>query len=49
MFKENQKEHKMKLRGKEKFFITPVRTVRLQKSTISTMARHMNKKHEENQ
>ena len=49
MFKENKKEHKMKLRRKEKFFITPVRTVGLQKSAKPTMARHMNKKHEENQ
>ena len=48
MFKENKKEHKIKLRKKEKFFITPVRTVRLQKSAIPTMARHMNKNHEEN-
>ena len=31
MLKENKKEHKMKLRRKEKFFITPLRTVRLQK------------------
>ena len=49
MFKENKNEHKMKLRRKEKFFVSPVRTVRLQKSAIPTMTRHMNKKHEENQ
>ena len=49
MFKENIKKHTMSLRRKEKYAIAFARTVRLKKSAIPSMARHMNKKHEENQ
>ena len=48
MFKQNIKEHKMKIRKKEKYLVRPARTVRLQKSAIYTMTNHMNKKHKDN-
>ena len=48
MFKQNIKKHKMKVRKKEKYLVISARTVRLQKSAIYTMTKHMNKKHEDN-
>ena len=48
MFKLNIKEHKMKLRNKDKYLVRPARTERLQKSAIYTMTMHMNKKHKDN-
>ena len=49
MFKKNIKEHTMKLRNKEKYHVTHARTVRLQKSSIQVMTKHLNKKHKENE
>ena len=48
MFQENIKKHNMSLRRKEKYSIPLARTVRFKKSAIPSMARHMNKEHEEN-
>ena len=39
----------MKLRNKEKYHVTYARTVRLQKSLIQVMTKHLNKKHKENE
>ena len=47
--KKNTKEHTMKLRNKEKYHVTYARTVRLQKSSIQVMTKHLNKKHKENE
>ena len=49
MFKENIKKHNMNLRRKEKYAIAFARTVRLKKSAIPSMTRHVNKKHDKNQ
>ena len=46
MFQENIKDHNMSLRRKEKCSIPLARTVRLKKSSIPSLARHMKKKSE---
>ena len=48
IFKENINIHNMKLRKKEKFIITHANTVRLKRSAIPNMTKHLNKKHEDN-
>ena len=47
MFEVNTATHKMKLRNKRKYRIINAKTVRLQKSAIPYMTRHLNNKHEE--
>ena len=47
MFEVNTATHKMKLRNKRKYRIINAKTVRLQKSAIPYMTRHLNDKHEE--
>ena len=47
MFEVNTATHKMKLRKKGKFRIINAKTVRLQKSAIPYMTKHLNNKHEE--
>ena len=48
IFKENISQHNIKLRKKEKFTIIHANTVRLKRSAIPNMTKHLNKKHDEN-
>ena len=45
IFNENKKHHKMKLRQREKYQVKHANTVRLQRSAIPTMTKHLNLKH----
>ena len=47
MLEVNNATHKMKLRNKRKYRIINAKTVRLQKSAIPYMTKHLNNKHEE--
>ena len=49
MFKINIKNHNMKLRHFEKYKVINARTVRMEKSAIPTMTKHLNEKHKDNQ
>ena len=46
MFEENENNHGMNLRNKEKYKIKHANTVRLQISAIPTMTKHLNAEHE---
>ena len=46
MFEENENNHGMNLRNKEKYKIKHANTVRLQISAIPTMTKHLNSEHE---
>ena len=48
MIKPIIKEHKMKLGNKEKYIVRSARTVRLHKSAIYTITKHMYKKYKDN-
>ena len=45
IFNENNKHHKMKLRQSEKYLVKHANTVRLQRSAIPSMTKHLNLKH----
>ena len=45
IFNENKKHHKMKLRQRDKYQVKHANTVRLQRSAIPTMTKHLNLKH----
>ena len=47
MFKKNIKNHKMNLRNSEKYKVISARTVRMKKSAVPSMSKHLNKKHKE--
>ena len=47
MFEINKKTHTMKLRTNDKYKTKNVKTVRMQKSAIINMRKHLNKKHRE--
>ena len=47
MFKTNIKTHNVKLRKSEKYKAMTARTVRMEKSAIPSMIKHLNKKHKE--
>ena len=47
MFKKNMKNHNMNLRNSEKYKIMSARTVRMKKSAVPSMSKHLNKKHKE--
>ena len=47
MFQLNESSHTMDLRKQEKFKVINAKTVRMQRSAIPTMTRHLNNKHEE--
>ena len=45
MFKKNIKKHNMKLRHCKKYKIFNARTVRMEKSAIPSMSKHLNERH----
>ena len=45
MFKNNIKNHKMKLRNSDKFYVTVAKTERLKKSTIPDLQKLLNLEH----
>ena len=47
MFDVNKNTQMMKLRHRDKYKVKNVKTVRMQKSAIINMTKHLNKKHKE--